>query len=222
MRIVLINILFEDKYIIVCEKPMGIISEHSQNPREKSVPSLLQAQTKTFKIDVVHRLDKAVGGVMVFSKNKTASAALSKAILNRELIKEYLAVVPGCPENQNGTWRDFLFRDKQKNKSFVVKTERKGAKEAILDYEILKTAKVGNEDFSLLKIRLHTGRTHQIRVQCASRGMPLLGDKKYGSKADIKDIALWSHHLCFAHPQNKKPVDITLPPPNTLPWKWFK
>ena len=217
----MIPILFEDKSVIVCEKPVGVLSERGQNPRERCMPTLLEAQTRTFRIDVVHRLDKAVGGVMVFSKNARASAALSRAILRHELVKEYLAVVGGRPDETQGTWRDILFRDKAKNKSFVVKTMRRSAKEAVLDYKVLKTIERPEGTVSLLKIRLHTGRTHQIRVQCASRQMPLLGDEKYGSRIPTKNIALWSHHLAFAHPVTGKAVDVAAPPPQTAPWTWF-
>lgn len=218
----MIPILFEDKSVVVCEKPIGVLSERGMNPRERCMPTLLEAQTRTYRIDVVHRLDKAVGGVMVFSKNAKASAALSRAIAQHELTKEYLAVVAGRPEAPRGEWRDILFRDKQKNKSYVIKTMRQGAKEAVLDYEVVETVTRPEGTLSLLKIRLHTGRTHQIRVQCASRQMPLLGDEKYGSRVPTRDIALWSHHLVFAHPVTGKPIDITAPPPKTAPWVWFE
>lgn len=217
----MIPILYEDKALVVCEKPVGVLSERGQNPRERCMPALLEQQTHTYRIDVVHRLDRAVGGVMVFSKNARASAGLSRAIAGRALVKEYLAVVSGCPDEPQGEWRDFLFRDKTKNKSFVVKTLRRGAKEAVLDYRVLETVSRPEGVVSLLKIRLHTGRTHQIRVQCASRQMPLLGDEKYGSRVPVKNIALWSHHLAFAHPVTGKPVDVSAPPPSTAPWTWF-
>ena len=218
----MIDILFQDKALIVCKKPVGVLSERGLNPRERCMPTMLEAETRTFRVDVVHRLDKAVGGLMVFSKNAKASAALSRTILHHEMTKEYLAVVSGRPAEDAGEWRDYLFRDKAKNKSFVVKSLRKGAKEAILDYQVLDTVERPEGPVSLLKIRLHTGRTHQIRVQCASRQMPLLGDEKYGSRVNTKNIALWSHHLAFAHPVTGKPVDITLDPPAEAPWNWFK
>ena len=217
----MINILFQDKSIIVCEKPIGVLSERGQNTREKCMPNILEKLTKTYRIDVVHRLDKAVGGLMVFSKNAKASAGLSGAIASHKMKKEYLAVVAGCPEKKEGQWRAFLFRDKLKNKSFVVKKLRTGAKEAILDYQVLDTIEVKGEVVSLLRISLQTGRTHQIRVQCASRKMPLLGDEKYGSRIHTKNIALWSNRLAFDHPVNKNSIDITLEPPKTEPWIWF-
>ena len=217
----MINILFQDKSIIVCEKPIGVLSERGQNSQEKCMPNILEKLTKTYRIDVVHRLDKAVGGLMVFSKNAKASAGLSGAIASHKMKKEYLAVVAGCPDKKEGQWRDFLFRDKLKNKSFVVKKLRTGAKEAILDYQVLDTIEVKGEAVSLLRISLQTGRTHQIRVQCASRKMPLLGDEKYGSRIHTKNIALWSNRLAFDHPVNKNSIDITLEPPKTEPWIWF-
>lgn len=217
----MINILFQDKSIILCEKPIAVLSERGQNTREKCMPNMLEKLTKTYRIDVVHRLDKAVGGLMVFSKNAKASAGLSGAIASHKMKKEYLAVVAGCPEEKEGQWRDFLFRDKSKNKSFVVKKLRTGAKEAILNYQVLDTIEVKGNLVSLLRISLQTGRTHQIRVQCASRKMPLLGDEKYGSRIHTKNIALWSTRLAFDHPVTKKPIDITLDPPKTEPWIWF-
>ncbi len=217
----MLEILYQDKSVIVCKKPVGVLSERGENPRERCMPAMLEEQTRTYRVDVVHRLDKAVGGVMVFSKNARASAALSRAILQRELTKEYLAVVSGCPEEPEGEWRDYLFRDKVKNKSFVVNSLRRGAKEAVLSYRVLETVDRPEGKMSLLLVRLHTGRTHQIRVQCASRHMPLLGDEKYGSRVPVKNIALWSHHLAFAHPVTGRPVDISALPPKESPWEWF-
>lgn len=217
----MLKILYQDKDLVVCEKPVGVLSERAQSPRERCMPALLEAQTRTYRIDVVHRLDKAVGGLMVFSKNGRATAGLSRTIAQHQMTKEYLAVVAGCPDAPQGEWRDYLFRDKAKNKSFVVKSLRRGAKEAVLTYEVLETRTRPEGTVSLLRIALQTGRTHQIRVQCASRGMPLLGDAKYGSRIATREIALWSHHLAFAHPTTGKPVDLRANPPATDPWRWF-
>ena len=217
----MLKILYQDKFIVVCEKPVGVLSERAQSPRERCMPALLEAQTRTYRIDVVHRLDKAVGGAMVFSKNGRATAGLSRAIAEHRMTKEYLAVVAGRPDAPEGEWRDYLFRDKAKNKSFVVKSLRRGAKEAVLTYRVVETIERPEGTVSLLRIALQTGRTHQIRVQCASRGMPLLGDAKYGSRIPVKDIALWSHHLAFAHPVTGEPVDITSASPAAAPWTWF-
>lgn len=152
------------------------------------------------RIYPLHRLDKEVGGVMVYAKTKSAAAILSKDIAEHTLIKEYIALVNGKPENAKGEMRDLLFKDSKKNKSFVVKRERKGVREALLEYEVLES----NSVFSKVLIKLHTGRTHQIRVQFASRKMPLLGDRKYGAKDESKNICLWSYRLTFRHPNSKE------------------
>lgn len=216
----MINILYEDKYIIVCEKPVGVLSE--EIPHKRNMPDLLKQQTKAYKINVLHRLDKLVGGVMVFSKHPKATAGLSKAILNREITKEYLAVIKGVPHSKIGVMEDYLFKDSKINKSFVVKTLRKGAKQAKLEYEVLDTKKSEGADVSLVKIRLHTGRTHQIRVQFSSRQMPLVGDEKYGGADKKCKIALWSAHLGFKHPISRNEVDIKLMPPKNYPWDLFQ
>lgn len=215
----MLNILYQDKFIVVCEKPVGILSEEVS--KKRNMPSLLKEQVKAYKISVVHRLDKLVGGVMVFSKNAKATANLSRMILEHKLTKEYLAVVKGKPENESGVFEDILFKDSSKNKSFVVKTLRKGAKQAKLEYKVIKTIKRGLEELSLVKIKLHTGRTHQIRVQFSSRKMPLLGDEKYGGADKNCKIALWSTHLEFDHPILKQKINIYSFPENKYPWNLF-
>ena len=217
----MIDILYKDKFLVVCNKPAGIISEATEG-RQKNMPQLIKDQIKAYKVDVLHRLDKNVGGLMVFSINQKASASLSKQISGRTFGKEYLAIVKGRPEEDQGEFRDFLFRDKQKNKSFVVKSLRKGAKEAILEYETLKTVKIDRQEYSLVKIKLKTGRTHQIRVQFSSRGMTIMGDRKYGSEFDFKEIALFSHKLSFLHPHTNELKEFILDTPNKYPWNLFK
>lgn len=204
---------------MVCEKPVGVLSEASE--RAKNMPDLVKKQTKSYKISVVHRLDKAVGGLMVFSKNPKSTAFLSRQIQNREMLKEYYAVIKGKPEQDEGIFEDILFRDKQKNKSFVVKTERKGAKYAKLEYRVIQSVNSDEGVLTLVKVRLHTGRTHQIRVQFASRKMPLLGDEKYGGKSEKCNISLFSCHLAFRHIGKEKLVDISLNPPKKYPWNLF-
>lgn len=212
------EILYEDKWIVVCIKPSGVLSE--EFGRGKCMPELLKKQTGAYKIGVVHRLDKPASGVMVYSKNRQASAELSKAIARREFVKEYLCVVSGVPETPSGEMRDFLFRDSNKNKSYVVKTLRKGAKEALLSYETLETVKSDGKGLSLVKVKLATGRTHQIRVQFSSRGMPLYGDSKYGGTA-ADELALFSFRLCFRHPVTGDTIDITHIPEKRGIWKNF-
>lgn len=173
------EILFEDKNIIVCIKPVGMDSEHD-------VPAALGGE-----IYPVHRLDKNVGGVMVYARSKAAAAGLSKAIQDGMMIKEYVALVHGTPP-KNGDWTDLLFKDSRKNKVFVVKKERKGVKNARLEF-----ARLTDSDPALVRIRLHTGRSHQIRVQFATRGYPLVGDHKYGSRDDTHAPMLFSCRLIF-------------------------
>ena len=173
------EILFEDKNIIVCVKPVGMDSEHD-------VPGALGGEIYT-----VHRLDQNVGGVMVYARTKAAAAALSKAIQDGAMVKEYVALVHGTPP-ESGDWTDLLFKDSGKNKVFVVKKERKGVKKARLEFTRLTEA-----DPALVHIRLHTGRSHQIRVQFASRGFPLVGDHKYGAKDDFPAPMLFSRRLTF-------------------------
>ena len=218
----MIKVLYKDKHIIVCEKPVNILSEHVSNTL-RTMPDIIKKMTGAYRVDVVHRLDKMVGGTMVYSLNGKATKVLSEMVRNHKIVKEYLAVVHGRPDPAEGEMRDFLFKDSAKNKSFVVKTLRKGAKEALLEYKLIKTISTDDGEVSLVKVRLHTGRTHQIRVQFSSRKMPLLGDGKYGSHDNGCFIALWSHHLAFRHPTFKKEVDeYSLPPIKDYPWKLFR
>ena len=173
------QILFDDKNIVVIVKPVGMDSEHE-------VPAALGGD-----LYPVHRLDKNVGGVMVYARTKAAAAALSKAIQDGTMVKEYVAMVHGTPP-EIGDWEDLLFKDSSKNKVFVVKKERKGVKKARLEYVRLNAG-----ERSLVRIRLHTGRSHQIRVQFSSRGFPLVGDGKYGAKDQVTAPMLFSCRLTF-------------------------
>lgn len=184
-----IEILYADRDLAVCIKPVGADSE-------KDMPGLLSAQLGAKEAYCVHRLDKAVGGAMVYALNKKAAAALSAQIAAQRMKKEYLAIVQGRPQKESGLLRDLLFRDKAKNKSYVVKRRRAGVKDAELEYECLEIL----PDMSLLHITLHTGRSHQIRVQFSSHKLPLVGDVKYGSRYRDCPISLWSMALSFAHP----------------------
>ena len=200
-----LKILHEDDQIFIVRKPVGIVSEETTD--RAGLADLLRERNGGY-VGVVHRLDRGVGGVMVYARTKSAAAKLSAAVQAHTLQKIYLAAVHGKPEADQATLTDLLFHDRYKNKAFVVDRARKGVKEAILDYEVLQT--MTHADFgeiSLLKIRLHTGRTHQIRVQFASRGLPLVGDNKYGAK-DRADIALFCHKLTFPHPKTGKTVSF--------------
>lgn len=199
------KILYEDEDIIVCIKPVGVLSEESAD--KCSMVTVLKEHTKG-DIYPVHRLDKGVSGVMVYAKNKNSAAYLSNQIAQKLFIKEYLAVIHGFLVQEKGDMEDLLFKDSSKNKSFVVKRERKGVKKAKLSYEVVSQRNYENEDISLVKVKLHTGRSHQIRVQFASRQHSLLGDRRYGSKDSETQIALWSYRLSFTHPKTHKKLSF--------------
>ena len=179
------EILHSDKQIIVAVKPVGLDSE-------TEFPAVLK-EVLGGELFPIHRLDKNVGGVMVYARTKQSAAALSKAVQNGSMVKEYVAMVHGNPPD-NGDWEDWLFKDSRKNKVFVVKKERKGVKKARLEFQTLR-----REENCLVRIRLHTGRSHQIRVQFSSRGFPLVGDHKYGSRDEATAPMLYSCKLTFPY-----------------------
>lgn len=195
-----IEIIYQDKSIVVCVKPIGVLSQQSDKGEENMI-SLLKEQCEC-EIYPVHRLDRQVGGVMVFAKTKSAAASLSKQITDKVFTKKYLAVVHGTFEEKSGIMEDLLFKDSAKNKVFVVKRERRGVKKAKLEYGVLQE----KDGFSVVSVFLHTGRTHQIRVQFASRKHPLKGDSKYGARDAEKRIFLWSKEIGFIHPETNKEV----------------
>ena len=177
------DILFSNKDMVVCLKPVGIDSE-------TGMPTLLR-EVLGGEIFPIHRLDLNVGGVMVFGRTKKGSAELSRLVQEGLLVKEYVAQIHGCPP-ETGDWEDLLFKDSRKNKVFTVKRERKGVKKARLEFTRLTEGEV-----SLVRIRLHTGRSHQIRVQFSSRGFPLVGDHKYGSRDEATAPMLFSCCVSF-------------------------
>ena len=179
------DILYSDRDIAVCVKPVGLESE-------SEVPAALK-ESLGGEIFPLHRLDRNVGGVMVYARTKQAAAALSKAIQDGAMVKEYVALVHGTPP-QSGDWTDLLFKDSSKNKVFVVKKERRGVKKARLEFQRLTEG-----ECSLVHIRLHTGRSHQIRVQFSSRGFPLVGDHKYGSRDEKTAPMLFSRRITFPY-----------------------
>jgi 23S rRNA pseudouridine1911/1915/1917 synthase len=184
--------LYTDPEIAVCVKPVGLDSE-------QDVPTAIR-EALGGEVFPIHRLDKNVGGVMVYARTKKAAAALSKAVQEGTMVKEYVALVHGTPP-ESGDWTDLLFKDSSKNKVFVVKKERKGVKQARLEFKRLTAGET-----SLVRIRLHTGRSHQIRVQFSSRGFPLVGDHKYGAKDTAAAPMLFSCKLTF--PYGKKTVEF--------------
>ena len=186
------EILEQNAAYVVCIKPAGI---PSQGEGLDAMPARLAAEVGG-EIYPVHRLDQAVGGVMVYARTKQAAAALSRAIQEGRMEKDYFAVLTKPMAEASGTLRDLLYHDRVKNKTYVVKRKRNGVKEAVLDYETLASGAEG----TLVRVHLHTGRTHQIRVQFASRGCPLAGDGKYGGKGSAP--LLWSYRLAFPDPRD--------------------
>jgi 23S rRNA pseudouridine1911/1915/1917 synthase len=218
-----VKIIFEDNHLLVVEKPPNIPSQED-NTKDIDMLTLLKQELKTkynkpgnVFLGLVHRLDRPVGGVMVFAKTSKSASRLSEQIRLREFNKTYLAVIHGIPEKLNDTLKHCLLKDNATNTVKVVKSDVKGAKEAVLDYTVLES----KEGLSLVKIILHTGRPHQIRVQFAQIGHSLYGDQKYGKDEEFRQIALWSNSLTFAHPISKKKITFTSQPPNDYPWTLF-
>lgn len=212
------EILYEDEELTVAIKPDRCSSE--QLPDKSGFADLLAQRNPNRYIGVVHRLDQGVGGVMVYARTPFAAAALSKAVQNQSLQKDYLAIIHGIPKEPSAKLCDLLFHDRYKNKTFVVDRVRKGVKEAILSYEVLESLEhpeFGN--LTLLSVKLYTGRTHQIRVQLSSRGYPLLGDRKYGAPSRAP-IGLFSYRLSFPHPKTNRIVSLSRLPCGTT-WDLF-
>ena len=215
----MLRLLYEDETVTVCEKPVGISAQRADG--QTDLPALLQKETGAEEIFPVHRLDTATGGVMVYAKTKAAAAALSRQLQTGDFKKEYLCAAHGAPAEPAGEMEDLLFHDRVKNKTYAVRRARKGVKPARLAYTLLAEAEIGGEACSLLRVRLFTGRTHQIRVQFASRKMPLLGDGKYGAKDAFSAPALFCETLSFFHPETGEALSFTLSPPNAPPWTAF-
>jgi len=207
-----LEILYADRDILVCIKPARVLSTDEPG----GLPSLVRAALGEEDADVrtVHRLDRVVSGVMVLARNAKAASELSRQIREDEFEKEYLAVVHGRPEQDSGTLKDLLYRDKARRMTMVASEPAKGVQEAILDYEIQNAA----HNMTRVRIQLQTGRTHQIRVQFASRSLPLVGERKYAVLEDPCEIALWSHRIAFTHPGTGKRVVFSKEPPQTYPW----
>jgi len=212
-----IQILYQDATLAVAVKPAGILSQPDRTG-EDSMISLLTAQLGK-EVFPIHRLDRAVGGVMVFAMNKAAAGKLSGMMGTDAFEKEYMAVIHGAPTEEKGELSDFLYHDPRRNFTSVVPKTQKDAKEARLAYTLL--GRDMEKEFSLVRVRLYTGRTHQIRVQLSSRGLPIVGDRKYGAH-DRMPLALWSYRLAFRHPIRKKTMAFTaLPDGNAQPWDRF-
>ena len=206
------ELIYVDKDIVVCVKPPRVLSTDEPG----GLPELVRQELGNPKADVrtVHRLDRVVSGVMVLARTAAAASELSRQIREGQFQKEYLAVVHGIPDSDAGTLRDLLGRDKARRMTYVATESGKGIQEAVLDYRLVAS----DGELSRVSIRLHTGRTHQIRVQFASRGLPLVGERKYDTREDPCEIALWSHMVGFYHPSTGEWVTFTKEPEETYPW----
>lgn len=201
-----------DRDVLVCVKPPRVLSTDEPG----GLPELLRQELgdPNTNLRTVHRLDRVVSGLMVLARNAKAASELSRQIREDRFQKEYLAVIHGRPAEDSGTLQDLLLRNKQERKTYVVQAPGKDVQEAILQYETVASA----EDLTQVRIRLITGRTHQIRAQFSSRGLPLVGDRKYSTLEDDCEIALWSAKIGFFHPWTKEYMEFTKEPPAIYPW----
>ena len=218
-----LNVIYEDNHIIVVEKMVNVPSQADKTGDLDMLTIIKQYLKEKYNkpgnvyLGLVHRLDRPVGGVMVFAKTSKAAARLSEQVRVKEIKKKYLVVVNGKMENKKGVLEDYLLKNEKANMSKVVSKETKNAKYAALDYEVLKY----NEeiDLSVLKINLHTGRHHQIRVQLSSRNHSIYGDQKYGGRGHGKQIALWAYELTIIHPVTKEEMTFKVLPEKIGSWK---
>jgi len=206
------ELVYVDDSVVVCVKPARVLSTDEPG----GVPDLVREALGDTKADIrtVHRLDRVVSGLMVLARTADAASELSRQIRDNEFEKEYMAVVHGRPEESSGRLVDLLIRDKARKMTMVAQEEGKGVQPASLTYQVLNSQK----DMSRIRIQLETGRTHQIRVQFASRGLPLVGERKYSTLEDDCEIALWSYHLVFSHPATGEKMGFMLEPPSVYPW----
>jgi 23S rRNA pseudouridine1911/1915/1917 synthase len=209
-----IEILYSDYQIAVAVKPEGVLSQADEKGRE-SMLSLLSSQLGG-EFFPVHRLDRETAGVMVFARNSTSAAKLGTALQEKRFVKEYLAVLTAEPAEKEGVFEDLLFFDRGRGKVFPVKRMRRGVKDARLRYELIEK----KDGLALVRVFPETGRTHQIRVQFASRKMPLYGDRKYGGAGD--GFGLFCRSLTFPHPTKKEELAFSATPEKTAPWNLFE
>ena len=204
------EIIYQDADIVVCVKPPRVLSTDEPG----GMPELVRQALGTEDVRTDHRLDRVVSGLMVLARNAQAASELSRQIREDVFQKEYLAVVHDAPEEDAGRFCDLLLRDKARKMTMVATEPGKGVQEAILTYRVLAK----KDSMSRVRIQLQTGRTHQIRVQFASRGLPLVGERKYSVLEDPCEIALWSYRIAFTHPQTGEAMEFMLEPPENYPW----
>lgn len=218
-----VNVIYEDNHIIVVEKPVNIPSQGDKTGDIDMLTIIKEYLKKKYNkpgnvyLGLVHRLDRPVGGVMVFAKTSKAAARLSEEVREKIFKKTYLVIVNGKFSKAKGILEDYLLKNEKKNMSKVVKEGTKNSKLAKLDYEVLKYNEETN--LSVLKINLHTGRHHQIRVQLSSRDHSIYGDQKYGGRGHGKQIALWAYKLQIVHPVSKQTMEFVSIPKQEGSWK---
>ena len=218
-----VNVIYEDNHIIVVEKPVNIPSQGDKTGDIDMLTIIKEYLKKKYNkpgnvyLGLVHRLDRPVGGVMVFAKTSKAAARLSEEVREKIFKKTYLVIVNGKFSKTKGILEDYLLKNEKKNMSKVVKEGTKNSKLAKLDYEVLKYNEETN--LSVLKINLHTGRHHQIRVQLSSRDHSIYGDQKYGGRGHGKQIALWAYKLQIVHPISKQTMEFVSIPKQEGSWK---
>lgn len=206
----MLDILYCDDDIVVCVKPPRVLSTDEPG----GLPELLRNQLGTEDFRTVHRLDRVVSGLMVVARNAKAASDISRQIREDAFQKEYLAVIHGEPAQESGRLEDLLLRDKARKMTLVAKEMAKGVQPAALRYRVISC----QNGMSRVRIQLETGRTHQIRVQFASRNLPLVGERKYAVLDDPCEIALWSYRLAFTHPATGEKMEFTKQPPESYPW----
>ncbi len=218
-----LKVIFEDNHIIVVEKPVNIPSQGDKTG-DRDMLTIIKDYIKerdnkpgNVYLGLIHRLDRPVGGVMVFAKTSKAAGRLSEQVREKIFQKTYLVIVNGKMEKEKGTLEDYLLKNERNNMSKVVKEGTKNSKFASLDYEVLKYDE--EIDLSVLKIHLHTGRHHQIRVQLSSRNHSIYGDQKYGGRGHGKQIALWAYELSIKHPITKETITFKSIPEFIGSWK---
>ena len=218
-----LKILYEDNHIIVVEKPVNIPSQGDKTGDIDLLTMVKEYLKEKYQkpgnvyVGLIHRLDRPVGGVMIFAKTSKAAARLSEQVREKQFQKTYLVICNGKMETNKGKLQDYLWKNEQKNTSKVVKKEASNSKLAILEYEVLKYEPEIN--LSVLKILLHTGRHHQIRVQLSSRNHSIYGDQKYGGRGHGKQIALWAYQLVLQHPITKEWITFSSIPEKIGSWK---
>lgn len=217
-----ISILYEDNHLLVVEKPVNVPVQEDHSG-DRDLLSILKHDLKVryqksgnVFLGLVHRLDRPVGGVMVFAKTSKAASRLSDLLRRQEIERKYVAVARGSMPEEKGKLEHYLVKEARKNKVYAVQASNRKAKKAILDYKVLGRQR----GMSLLSVQLHTGRPHQIRVQLATAGCPLYGDQKYGVSVNRtgQQLALWAYSLRFKHPTKDEMVEVQLPPPSHFPW----